>query len=216
MLKFKDITLSYGTEQVLRDADFLIKDGEFVLLTGKSGAGKTSIVNLLLGALHPQKGQVLVNGLVVNELNPHDLQLYRRTLGVVFQDYKLLPKRTVFENVAFALEVAGVGKSEIEKRVPEVLRLVGLEKMSHKFPGQLSGGEKQRVSIARAMVHKPQLLIADEPTGNLDSENTAEIIKLLLTINKTGTTVILATHDQAIVNNLKRRTLVVEGTKVTG
>ena len=214
MITFQNVHAGYGDEKVLRDTSFKIIDGDFVLLTGKSGAGKTTVVNLILGTLKPLTGSVRVNDLVIENLSGHDLQLYRRTIGVVFQDYKLLPKKTVFENVAFALEVCGKSEEEIKKEVPKSLKLVDLLSSAQKFPHELSGGEKQRVSIARAMVHKPQVLIADEPTGNLDDYNTAEIVKLLSEINRKGTTVILATHDQQIVNSLKKRVLTVEKGRV--
>ncbi|MDD4351997.1 MAG: cell division ATP-binding protein FtsE [Candidatus Gracilibacteria bacterium] len=215
MIKFKHVSLSYGPEKVLHEVSFGIKQGEFVLLTGKSGAGKTSIIKLLLGARQPDSGSILVNDLEISKLTTANLQLYRRTtIGVVFQDYKLISKRSIHENVAFALEVCGESKQMIEKKVPEVLKLVGLAKISHKFPDQISGGEAQRVAIARAVVHDPEVLIADEPTGNLDQENTADILNLLKTINERGTTVILATHDQQIVDSLKKRILHVKDGKI--
>lgn len=191
-----------------------ISGGEFVSVIGASGAGKSTFINLLIGALRPTSGTVTVDGLAVGELNDEELALYLRRLGIVFQDYKLLPKKTVSENVAFALEVCGATNEEIARRVPEVLEIVGLANRAHAFPAQLSGGERQRVGIARALAHEPALIIADEPTGNLDPSTGQGIIDLLQDINATGATVILATHDAGVVNKLQKRVIQLEGGKL--
>jgi len=226
MIKFQGISKTYPANnlnpkstQALKEISFEIKEKEFVLIAGRSGAGKTTIIKMLTGEEKPTKGRVFfsfeddqkaVKNVEVNKLKRKDLPELRRHIGVVFQDYKLLPKKTVFENVAYALEVAGARDEQIENEVPKVLKIVGLEGRSGHFPTELSGGEKQRVAIARALIHRPKLIIADEPTGNLDPYHTWDIIKLLLKINELGETVILATHDQDIVNNLEKRVISLE------
>ncbi|MFH1375447.1 MAG: ATP-binding cassette domain-containing protein, partial [Patescibacteria group bacterium] len=191
-----------------------IGGGEFVSVVGPSGAGKTTFVNLLTGAIHPSEGTVSVDSYTINELDEISLALYLRKVGVIFQDYKLLPKKTVWENVAFALEVCGDRTDLIKKRVDEVLDIVGLTHRARAFPTQLSGGECQRTALARALVHEPALVIGDEPTGNLDPESGAEIIDLLLDINKAGATVVLATHDRETVDRVKRRVIRLEKGKL--
>lgn len=208
MIIFDNVTKIYDQIPVLNKLSFKIQGREFISIVGESGAGKTTIAKLLLGADIPTTGKVSVDGIVIHKMSQRILQLYRRQIGMIFQDYKLLPRRTVYENVAFALEVCGESSKEISKRVPEVLEIVNLVGNENKFPHQLSGGEQQRVSIARALIHKPRLLIADEPTGNLDPDNTEEIVNLLLKINELGTTVILTTHNREMVNNIKKRVLV--------
>lgn len=193
----------------VEDISFKINPGEFVSLVGKSGAGKSTIIKLLIGEEKPTKGRIIFGDYELNKLKAIDLPQLRRQIGVVFQDFKLLPKKTVHENVAFALEVGGRPQSEIEEFVPQVLDMVGLAEKKESFPHELSGGEKQRVAIARAMIHHPAVLVADEPTGNLDDLNTEEIIRLLQRINELGTTVILASHNKGVVNNLNRRVITV-------
>lgn len=191
-----------------------IGGGEFVSVVGPSGAGKTTFVNLLTGAIHPTEGSVSVDNYEINNLDEISRALYLRKVGVIFQDYKLLPKKTVFENIAFALEVCGDPSSLIKKRVDEVIGIVGLTHRRNAFPSQLSGGECQRTALARALVHEPALIIGDEPTGNLDPQSGAEIIDLLLDINKAGATVILATHDRETVDRIKKRVIRIERGKL--
>lgn len=208
MIQFQNVSKIYGNKAIgVEDINFSIKPGEFVSLVGRSGAGKSTLIKLLIGEDRPSKGRILFGAYEVNKLRPGEFSQLRRQIGIVFQDFRLLPNKTAFENVAFALEVGGRPQSEIEEFVPQVLEMVGLASKKNHFPHQLSGGEKQRVAIARAMIHHPAVVIADEPTGNLDDVNTDEIIKLLVRINELGTTVILATHNKEIVNKLKRRVI---------
>ncbi|MDO8582896.1 MAG: cell division ATP-binding protein FtsE, partial [bacterium] len=208
MISFTNVAKFYenGTKSVaLEEINLKINTGEFVTLVGKSGAGKSTLVKLIIGEEQPSRGKIVVAGQDVGKMRASDLPTLRRKLGVVFQDFRLLPKKTVHENVAFAMEVAGRPEREIAEVVPQVLDMVGLADRARHFPGQLSGGEKQRVAIARAMINRPMVIIADEPTGNLDPVNTWEIIKLLTKINELGTTIILATHSKDIVNALGKR-----------
>jgi len=214
MIQFLNVTKRYGKSVVLDNVSFEIPRGEFVCIVGPSGAGKTTLINALLGAEHLTDGDVKVSDFNVTRASASELQNYRRKVGVVFQDYKLLPRKTVFENIAFALEVCGYEKSTIQQKVVEVMQRTGLETLRNHYPRQLSGGEKQRVSIARALIHAPQLLIADEPTGNLDEENSRSVIDLLHKINADGATVILATHDKSIVNAIKKRVIKLEHGKI--
>ncbi len=193
---------------------FSIKPKEFVSVVGRNGAGKSTIVKLLIGEERPTKGKVFFGPCEVNKLDYHELPDLRRQIGVVFQDVRLLPAKNVYENVAFALEVEGRSQSEIDETVPQILDMVGLSKQAYNFPHQLSGGEKQRTAIARALVHRPALLVADEPTGNLDPINTAEIVKLIIKINELGTTVMLVTHNKEVVNHLHRRVITVDSGKI--
>jgi cell division transport system ATP-binding protein len=215
MIAFHNVSKVYSKNSAaLQDIDLEIKPGEFVSLVGLSGAGKSTLIKLLIGEEKPTKGRVIFGSYDVGKLKPKELPHLRRKIGIVFQDFKLLPTKTAFENVAFALEVNGTPQVEIEGFVPQVLDMVGLtEKRSH-FPHQLSGGEKQRVAIARAMVHRPAVMIADEPTGNLDEQNTEEIIKLITKINELGTTVLLATHNRHVVNLLSKRVVVLVDGKI--
>ena len=189
---------------------FSIDQGEFVFLTGHSGSGKTTLLRLLLRELKPTEGKIYFNEEDLSELSVKKVAKHRQKVGVVFQDYKLLPKLTVYENVAFAMEVLGYDKKEIRKRVLEVLDLVGLKNKVRQYPDQLSGGEQQRVVIARAIVNKPKLLICDEPTGNLDPDTSMEIMKVLEQINAMGTTIIMATHDRDIVDRMKKRVVILD------
>ena len=217
MISFVSVAKYYNngsTSVALEDICLKIETGEFVTLVGKSGAGKSTLVKLIIGEEQPTRGKVIVAGQDVGKMRSRDLPTLRRKLGVVFQDFRLLPKKTVHENVAFAMEVAGRAEREIKEVVPQVLDMVGLAERAWHFPSQLSGGEKQRVAIARAMINRPMVIIADEPTGNLDPVNTWEIIKLLTKINELGTTIILATHSKDIVNALGKRVVSIDKGKV--
>lgn len=214
MIVFENVTKKYGKTAVLDKVNLTIENGEFVSLIGPSGAGKSTFVYTLIGAEKIDSGSIMVDGYTVNTMKDRAIQFYRRRIGVVFQDYKLLPQKNVYENVAFALEVCGFERQDIKKRVPEVLDIVGLKSKTKQFPHQLSGGERQRVAIARALVHNPGLIVADEPTGNLDPKTAQEIIELLLKINAEGTTILLTTHNKDLVNFLKRRVVTLEDGKV--
>ncbi|MDD4123044.1 MAG: ATP-binding cassette domain-containing protein [Candidatus Pacebacteria bacterium] len=213
LLSFKNVYKKYD-DYVLDGVSFDVDENEFVCLVGKSGVGKTTIIRLIIRDLLPSKGKVLFCSNDVCSLCNQKVTDLRRKVGVVFQDFKLLNNRTVFENLSFVLESVGYMDSEIKKEVPEVLKLVGLFDKQNRFPYQLSAGEKQRVAIARAIIQKPDLLIADEPTSNLDPITTLDIIKLLLKINELGTAVILCTHEKEIVNNLGRRVITLEDGRV--
>ena len=186
-----------------------VEPKEFVIIIGTSGAGKSTLLKLLTREERPTSGKIVVGGIDYDKLKDKKIPLLRRKIGVVFQDFKLLPNKTVFENVAFALEIVGYGKKEIEHTVPRVLDIVGLKDKSNNLPRELSGGERQRVAIARAIVRQPKILIADEPTGNLDPKHAWDVIKVLEKINRYGTTVLLTTHNQEIVNKLKRRVITI-------
>lgn len=215
MIAFYNVSKIYGKHSVaLEDVDLKIQQGEFVSLVGRSGAGKSTLIKLLIGEEKPTRGRVVVGSHEIQRLKPRELPQYRRQIGVVFQDFRLLPLKTVYENVAFALEVEGRPQSEIDDLVPQVLDMVGLSEKHHNFPHELSGGEKQRTAIARAMIHQPAVLIADEPTGNLDEVNTEEVIRLIVKINELGTTVILATHNRNVVNGLHRRVVMLHEGRV--
>jgi cell division transport system ATP-binding protein len=191
----------------LDQATFSIAPGEFVFLVGSTGSGKSTVMRLLIKELEPTAGRIRVAGRALSPLSRRQVPYYRRNLGVVFQDYKLLPNRTVYDNVAYALQVTGRGRREIRAKVPDILRMTGLSTKLHNYPDQLSGGEQQRVSIARAFVNHPPLLLADEPTGNLDPHTSIDIMRLLYRINKTGTTVLVASHDHSMVDKMRRRVL---------
>lgn len=211
MIEFKNVTVLYDNNVVgLDNVSFQIQDGEFVFLVGRTGAGKSSAIKLLTGEVKPYRGDVMIDGVVVNHLKHRQIPYLRRSQGVVFQDFRLLQHKTVYENVAFAMEILGVPKKEIRRKVPNILHLVGLSLRAHNFPGELSGGEQQRVSIARALVNNPSLIIADEPTGNLDSETAADIMRLLEDINQRGTTVVMVTHSEKIVNDMRKRVIQLE------
>lgn len=211
MIQFFNVTKVYkGDIYALKDITVKIDKGEFVFLVGPSGAGKTTFIRLLFREELPTKGQILIGGRSIIRLRPKEIPFLRRNIGVVFQDFRLLPDRTVYENIAFALQVLEVPPREIRARVEEVLMQVGLSGRAHLFPHQLSGGEQQRAAIARAIVNKPRILVADEPTGNLDPVTSREIISLLLDINRLGTTVIMATHAWDIVNSLKKRVIALD------
>jgi cell division transport system ATP-binding protein len=206
MIRLENVTKSYSTEvTALRDVSFEIAKGEFVFLVGPSGSGKSTLLRLMNRQEVPEKGSVWVAGKNINDLPESKIPFLRRSMGNIFQDYKLLLNKTVFENVAFALEVIGRPRHVIRQQVPAVLELVGLADKGDRFPHQLSGGEQQRVSIARAFVNRPLILLADEPTGNLDPGTGEGIMRLLDRINSTGTTVVMATHDTRVVNMMRRR-----------
>lgn len=214
MIELKSVSKSYASIQALQEVSLTVKKGEFVLLVGPSGAGKSTLIRLLIREELPTSGQLLVAGRDITTLSRRELPYYRRKIGVIFQDYKLLPHKSVYENVAYALEVSDADPGEIKRKVPLILRIVGLLDRQHNRPDELSGGERQRVSIARALVHSPKILIADEPTGNLDPVNTWEIIDLLFRIHQEGTLVLLATHDKEIVDSLKKRVITMRGGQV--
>jgi len=211
MIFLDNVSKEYKKGDVaLSDISLSIERGEFVSLVGQSGAGKTTLIKLLLGEKRPSEGGVFFDSVDITRVPSRKLNQYRRRIGVVFQDFRLLPDKTVFENVAFAMEAAGKNDSKIKKDVPYVLKLVGLEEKLDRFPRELSGGQKQRVAIARAIVNQPDLIIADEPTGNLDPVNADEIIEIFKKINKMGTTVILTTHNKTIVDRLEGRVITME------
>lgn len=191
-----------------------VEPKEFVIVVGQSGAGKTTLLKLLTREERPTSGKIIIGGIDYDKLKDKDIPLLRRKIGVVFQDFKLLPNKTVYENVAFALEIVGVSNKEIKHTVPKVLDIVNLKGKEKRMPQELSGGERQRVAIARAIVRQPRILIADEPTGNLDPKHAWDVIKVLEKINRYGTTVLLTTHNQDIVNKLKRRVVTIEGGKI--
>lgn len=206
MIHLKNISKLYPPNiAALRDVSLHVRPGEFVSIVGQSGTGKSTLAKMLYAEERPSKGHVVIGGWDITKIHQRDIPLLRRQIGVVFQDFKLLPKKTAAENVAFALEVAGVPPKRIKEVVPQVLKIVNLQEKAHRYPEQLSGGERQRVAIARALVHRPKILVADEPTGNLDTLNTKEIIELLEKINEFGTTIVLVTHNREVVNGLKRR-----------
>ena len=210
MILFDRVTKTYPNRSVaLSGLNVHIEPKEFVTVVGSSGAGKSTLIKLLTREEVQTSGKIIVGGIDYDTVRHHDVPLIRRRIGVVFQDFKLLQGRNVFENVAFALEVSGARNREIKKSVPKVLQLVGLSSKAKNFPAELSGGERQRVAIARALVRQPKILVADEPTGNLDPKNAWEIIELLLKINRFGTTVLLTTHNKEIVNALKRRVITI-------
>ncbi len=208
MIKFESVTKAYRSDSVaLRDANVDIAKGEFVFLVGPSGSGKSTFMRLVNKSEKPEEGRIFVAGKDIGELPGYKVPYLRRNIGAVFQDFKLLPNKTVSENVAFALEAIGRPRHVVRTQVPAILDLVGLSKKSENYPHELSGGEQQRVSIARAFVNRPLILLADEPTGNLDPATSVAIMKLLDRINRTGTTVVMATHDRGIVDTMRRRVI---------
>jgi cell division transport system ATP-binding protein len=210
MIKFDKVSKNYSNTHALKDVDLEIHKGEFVSVVGQSGAGKSTLLSLIIGEERPDSGRILIDDIDVARIRRTDIPYLRRKIGVVFQDIKLLPNRTAFENIAFAMEVAGEKSAMIQKEIPKILEMVGLEDKAKAFPHEMSGGERQRVAIARALAHKPVLLLGDEPTGNLDSINAWDIVQLLLKINKGGTTVVLATHAKDLVNSIKKRVVTIE------
>ena len=211
MIKLSQVSKAYLKNiKVLNNINLEIEPGEFVSIVGQSGAGKTTLVRLLIGEEKADSGQVLIGDWDITKISRRETPYLRRQIGVIFQDFKLLPKKTLLENVAFALQVSGGSSEKINKIVPSVLKIVGLDDKKNRYPNEVSGGEKQRAASARALVHQPKILLADEPTGNLDAINANEIIDLLLHINKFGTTVILVTHNKEIVNRLNRRVVTMD------
>jgi len=211
VIQFRGVSKTYESGDVgLENATFSISRGEFVFVVGQTGSGKSTIMRLLLKEHDPTGGRIVVAGRDLSVIEHKKVPFYRRNLGVVFQDFKLLPNRTVYDNVAYALQVTGRSRKEIRSKVPDILRLTGLATKLHNYPDQLSGGEQQRVSVARAFVNHPPLLLADEPTGNLDPETSIGIMQLLYRINRTGTTVLVATHDSHMVDRMRRRVIELE------
>lgn len=211
MIEFQNVTKEYpdGT-LAASDLSFHIEPGEFVSIVGQSGAGKTTVARLIIAEERPSKGKIVIGGWDISRITARQIPVLRRQIGVVFQDFKLLQGKTVEENVAFALEVCGAKRKKIQKIVAQVLKVVGLDNKADKFPKQLSGGEQQRVVIARALVHRPKILLADEPTGNLDTITAHGIIDLLLKINSLGTTVVMVTHNPEIVNRVRKRVITID------
>lgn len=209
MIKFVNVTKIYEPDKAvgLKNVNLHIYPGEFVSIVGQSGTGKSTFGRLITAEIKATKGKVIIGDWDITAIKQSEIPILRRQIGMVFQDFKLLVKKTVFENVAFAMEVCGEENEKIKEIVPQVLKIVGLEQKKNRFPEEISGGEKQRVAIARALVHRPKILLADEPTGNLDSINTNEIISLLKKINEFGTTVVLITHNREVVNYLKKRVI---------
>ncbi|HUK77621.1 MAG TPA: cell division ATP-binding protein FtsE [Thermoleophilia bacterium] len=211
MIVFEHVSKMYDQNVPgMADATFHIEKGEFVFLVGPSGSGKSTLIKLVLKQLEPTEGRILVAGRNLQTLRRSKVPLLRRNIGCVFQDFKLLPSKTVYENVAYALEVVGEHRRSIRRKVPEILNLVGLSDKTNSLPHEISGGEQQRVSVARAFVNHPPLLLADEPTGNIDPETSIGIMQLLLRINRTGTTVVIATHDREMVDRMRRRVIALD------
>ncbi len=215
MVILKDVFKTYenGTK-ALKGINIEIKDGEFVFLVGPSGSGKTTVIKLITGEVAPTSGSVIVNDYNVDSLRMRKMAMMRRTVGVIFQDFRLIEDKTVYENIAFAMRVVGASNKEIKRRVPYVLDLVGLDTRTRRFPRELSGGEQQRVAIARALVNNPRLIIADEPTGNLDPARSLEIMMLLNKINELGTTVLVVTHEKGLVNHFSKRVIAIDGGRI--
>ena len=211
MIEFKNVSKIYSESSfALKEISFQIVKGEFVSIVGQSGAGKSTLLKMIFAEEKPTEGSILIKGRNISKIKSDKMPILRRHIGVVFQDFKLLNRKTVFENVAFAMEVSGKTDKEIKDDVPQVLEIVGLTNKINSYVNELSGGEKQRVSIARALVHRPDIIIADEPTGNLDLVNTWDIVQLLMKINQYGTTVVLATHNREIVNLISKRVITIE------
>ena len=216
IIRFENVSKTYPPDVVvLQDINLVVQPGEFLSIVGASSAGKSTLLKLIYAEEVPSQGEVYFNERPIGKINRKHLPFFRRNIGTVFQDFKLLPDRTAFENVAYALEVDDRATDEINTEVPEILAIVGLADKMHHFPHQLSGGEQQRVSMARALIHRPKVIIADEPTGNLDPVSSNEIIQLLLEINSFGTTILLATHNKGIVDKIGKRVIALEGGRVS-
>ncbi len=215
MIRFIDVQKEYdnGTK-ALKGVNLRIDDGEFVFLVGPSGSGKSTLIKLITAEIAPSDGRVMVNGFNLNSISPRQVPHMRRTLGVIFQDFRLIEKKTVYENLAFAMRAVGASNRELRRRIPYVLQLVGLDQKGDRYPGQISGGEQQRVAIARALVNNPSMIIADEPTGNLDPQRSLEIMLLLERINELGTTVLVVTHERALVNRFTKRVVTIENGRI--
>ena len=217
MIRLKDVEKTYenGTE-ALQGISFTIEDGEFVFLVGPSGSGKSTIIKLLTGEVIPTAGRVMVNGFSMSRISDRQIPYMRRTIGVIFQDFRLIPKKTVFDNLSLAMRAVGATPRDIRTRIPYVLELVGLKGMEERYPDELSGGEQQRVAIARALVNNPSTIVADEPTGNLDPNRSLEIMTLLERINALGTTVVVVTHERDLVNHFDKRVIMIDHGQVNG
>ena len=215
MIRLKDVELEYdnGT-RAIQGISLTIEDGEFVFLVGPSGSGKSTIIKLLTSEVEPSAGRIMINGFSVSNISGRQIPLMRRTLGVIFQDFRLIEKKTVYENLEFVMRAVGASPKEIKKRIPYVLNLVGLEQKIKSHPTELSGGEQQRVAIARALVNNPNTIIADEPTGNLDPERSLELMSLLVKINQLGTTVVVVTHEKDLVDRFGKRVVTIEAGRV--
>lgn len=215
MIRLLDIQKNYdnGTK-ALKGVSLRIDDGEFAFLVGPSGSGKSTIIKLITGEVQPSAGRIMVNGYNLGSIRPSQIPYMRRTLGVIFQDFRLIEKKTVWENLTFAMRAVGASPREIRKRVPYVLDLVGLSYKEDRYPSQLSGGEQQRVAVARALVNNPQMIIADEPTGNLDPQRSLEIMTLLEKINELGTTMLVVTHEKELVNRFSKRVIAIENGRI--
>ena len=211
MIRLKDVEMEYdnGTKAI-RGISLTIEDGEFVFLVGPSGSGKSTIIKLLTGEVEPCAGRIMINGFSVSNISNRQIPLMRRTLGVIFQDFRLIEKKTVYDNLAFVMRAVGASPKQIRERIPYVLNLVGLEKKANSYPTELSGGEQQRVAIARALVNNPDTIIADEPTGNLDPARSLEIMMLLEQINALGTTVMVVTHEKELVDRFTKRVIAID------
>ena len=215
VIMFRDVKMVYdGGHVALDGVTFSVSRGEFLFLVGATGSGKSTVMRLLIKELLPSAGAIKVAGRELADVDRKHIPFYRRNIGYVYQDFKLLPNRTVYDNVAYALQVTGHSRKQIRQKVPDILRMTGLSTKLHNYPDQLSGGEQQRVSIARAFVNHPPLLLADEPTGNLDPDTSIGIMQLLYRINKTGTTVLVATHDNAMVDKMRRRVIELEDGRI--
>ena len=216
MIRLTDVQKEYenGTH-ALRGVTMEVNDGEFVFLVGPSGSGKSTIIKLLTGEVLPSGGRLMINGFNLNNISDRQIPLLRRSIGVIFQDFRLIEKKTVYENLGFAMRAVGSSPREIKKRIPYVLELVGLEEKTDRYPNELSGGEQQRVAIARALINNPSTIIADEPTGNLDPARSLEIMRLLERINQLGTTMVVVTHEKDLVNQFKKRVVTLEQGVIT-
>ena len=217
MIRLKDVVKTYdnGTE-ALRGISFTIEDGEFVFLVGPSGSGKSTIIKLLTGEILPTEGRVMINGFSMSRISDKQIPYMRRTIGVIFQDFRLIGKKTVYDNLSLAMRAVGASPHEIKNRIPYVLDLVGLAGKGQRYPDELSGGEQQRVAIARALVNNPSTIVADEPTGNLDPNRSLEIMTLLERINALGTTVVVVTHEKGLVNHFDKRVIMIDSGVVAG
>ena len=218
ILQTTDLKKYYGTEpnitRALDGVNFSVEEGEFVAVVGTSGSGKSTIIKLLTGEVIPTAGRVMVNGFSMSRISDRQIPYMRRTIGVIFQDFRLIPKKTVFDNLSLAMRAVGATPRDIRTRIPYVLELVGLKGMEDRYPDELSGGEQQRVAIARALVNNPSMIIADEPTGNLDPQRSLEIMMLLERINELGTTVLVVTHEKALVNRFTKRVVAIEAGRI--
>ena len=215
MIRLIDVYKEYdnGTK-ALKGVNLRIDDGEFVFLVGPSGSGKSTVIKLITAEIALTEGRLMVNGYNLNNIKPRQVPYLRRTLGIIFQDFRLIEKKTVYENLSFAMRAVGASNREVRRRIPYVLKLVGLEQKADRYPGQLSGGEQQRVAIARALVNNPSMIIADEPTGNLDPQRSLEIMMLLERINELGTTVLVVTHEKNLVNRFDKRVVAIENGRI--